>query len=461
MPKRCSNHGWWGSVDAGERGEVVTNITELSAEYNRKTSEYLAGGVHYNFRRSWDATKVHFKDGQGTRVWDLDSNEYLDFFCKFGANILGHKNPEYIEAIKSALDQIVATNLSYIEYDLCKKICENYNSIDKVRFSLSGTEAVQNALRLARAYTGKSKFIRFIFHYHGNADNIMGGKPVNDADYYPIEYNGDPRGTYGRAADIMESQSYILPWNNIDTLKAFVETHKDQLAAIITEPICVNTKSMTPSPEYLDILRSLCTQNNIVLIFDEVITGFRVSLGGAQRLFGIKPDLTVLGKAISGGAMPLSVIGGKQEIMNLYETNKVTHGGTFNGYTLGLVAANKTIDILSRNNGEVYKHMEYHFSELLAKFKEKASYYGFSIDIHGHPTCSSFSCRKWEHNLRIPPNMLETVISRAMFDYGILLSNTTTFYSNISICNDDIDVFSSRLDAIFEHSVNKLENMKV
>lgn len=177
---------------------------------------------------------------------------------------MGHKNTEYIEAIKSALDMIVATNLSYIEYDLCKKICENFNSIDKVRFSLSGTEAVQNALRLARAYTGKSKFIRFISHYHGNADNIMGGKPVNDVDYYPIEYNGDPRGTYGRATGIMESQSYILPWNNIDILKAFVETHKDQVAAIITEPICVNTKSMTPSPVYLDTLRSLCTQNNIV-----------------------------------------------------------------------------------------------------------------------------------------------------------------------------------------------------
>lgn len=439
----------------------MVNVTELSEAYNIKTSEYLAGGVHYNFRRSWDSTRVHFKDGQGTRAWDFDGNEYLDFFCKFGANILGHKNSEYIEAIKSALDQILATNLSYIEYDLCKKICTIFDSIDKVRFSLSGTEAVQNALRLARAYTGKTKFVRFVSHYHGNADNIMGGKPADDIDYYPVEYNGDPRGTYGRAADIMANQSYILPWNNVEILTTFVETHKDQLAAIITEPICVNTKSMTPSQEYLSALRELCTQNNIVLIFDEVITGFRVSLGGAQSLFGIKPDLTVLGKAVSGGAMPLSVIGGKREIMDLYGINKVTHGGTFNGYTLGLVAANKAIDILARNDGEVYRHMEHYFSELLAKFKETASHYGFHIDIHGHPTCSSFSCRRWEQNVRLPPDILETVISRAMFDHGILLSNTSTFYSNIAICKDDLGLFESRLNAIFEHSVNKLENMKV
>lgn len=439
----------------------MSNITEQSKAYNKKTAEYLAGGVHYNFRRSWEATKVHFIDGQGTRAWDLDRNEYLDFFCKFGANILGHKNPEYIDSIKSALDGIVATNLSYMEYDLCKKICGIFDSIDKVRFSLSGTEAVQNALRLARAYTEKSKFIRFSSHYHGNADNIMGGKPVNNIEYYPIEYKGDPRGTYGRASDIMESQSYILPWNDIEILTAFVETHKDELAGIITEPICVNNKSMTPSLEYLSALRNLCTQYNIVLIFDEVITGFRVSLGGAQSLFGIKPDLTVLGKAVSGGAVPLSVIGGKQEIMDLYSMNKVTHGGTFNGYTLGLVAANTTIDILARNNGEVYKHMECYFSELLSKFKETALTYGFHIDIHGHPTCSSFSCNSWEFNKHIPPDMLETVISRAMFDNGILLSNSSTFYSNTAICKDDVDLFSSRLNTVFEHSVSKLKNMKV
>ncbi|MCX8131689.1 MAG: aminotransferase class III-fold pyridoxal phosphate-dependent enzyme [Clostridia bacterium] len=439
----------------------MTNLTEQSKIYNKKTEKYLAGGVHYNFRRSWDATKVHFTDGQGTRAWDLDGNEYLDFFCKFGANILGHKNPEYIDAIKGALDRVVATSLAYMEYDLCKKICEIFSSVDKVRFSLSGTEAVQNALRLARGYTGKPKFIRFISHYHGNSDNIMGGKPADNIDYYPVEYNGDPRGTYGRALDIMGKQSYMLPWNDAKILKSFVETHKDELAAIITEPICVNTKSMTPSSEYLTALRDLCTQNNIVLIFDEVITGFRVALGGAQSLFGIKPDLTILGKAVSGGAMPLSVIGGKQEIMDLYSTNKVTHGGTFNGYTLGLVAANTTIDILARNSGEIYKHMECHFSELLAKFKEAALHYGFHIDIHGHPTCSSFSCSRWEPNANVLPDVLETVISRAMFDHGILLSNRTTFYSNTAICKDDIDLFSSRLNAVFEHSASKLENMKV
>lgn len=439
----------------------MTNIIEKSNEYNKKVEKYLAGGVHYNFRRSWDATKIHFKDGKGTRAWDLDDNEYLDFFCKFGANILGHKNIEYTDAIKNALDKIVATNLSYVEYDVCKKICNSIKSVDKVRFSLSGTEAVQNAIRLARAYTRKDKFIRFISHYHGNADNIMGGKPADNIEYRPIEYNGDPRGTFGRFTDIMASQSYLLPWNDVDKLKDFVEKHHTELAAIITEPICVNTKSMTPSQEYLDALRNLCTKYNIVLIFDEVITGFRVALGGAQSLFGITPDLTILGKAIAGGAMPVSAIGGKKEIMDLYSTNKVTHGGTFNGYTLGLVAVNATIDILSRNNGEVYKNMELIFSKLLKDFKDVALNYGFYVNIHGHPTCSSFSCDKWENNPDIPSSLLETIISRSLYDNGILLSNSSTFYANAAACKEDVELFNDRLNNVFEDVVNKLKKMRV
>lgn len=434
---------------------------EKSKLYNEKTSLYLAGGVHYNFRNPWDTQKIHFVSGKGTRIRDMDDNEYLDFFCKFGSNILGHGNEEYIEALKDSLGHITATNLSYLEYDVCKKICESVKSVDSVRFSLSGTEAVQNALRLARAYTNKNKFIRFVSHYHGNADNIMGGKPNNVSDYEPIEYKGDPRGTNGRASNIMAEQSFLLPWNDTDILEKTILKHKDEIAAIITEPICVNTKSEKPNPKYLATLRRLCTENNILLIFDEVITGFRVTLGGAQALFDIQPDLSVFGKAIAGGTVPLSAIGGRREIMDLYSKNSVIHAGTFNGYPLGLAAARATINILSRESGAVYEHMNQYYKKLLDIFKRTAFDYGLEIIIHGHPTCASFSCVKWIDNLRIPSDFLEMTINRALSEHGILLSNTTTFYSNISINNSDIDMFQFRLSQVFKHVIEKLRKIKV
>lgn len=434
---------------------------EKSKELNKKTMQYLPGGVNYNFRETWNTAKIHFIYGKGTRIWDVDGNEYLDFFCKFGANILGHGNQEYIEALKEAMSKIVATNLCYLEYDVCKKICDCVKSVDKVRFCLSGTEAVQNALRLARAYTKKNKFIRFVSHYHGNADNIMGGKTDVSAGYIPVEYIGDPKGTYGRAKGIMAEQSFLLPWNNVEVLEQIISEHKEEIAAVITEPICVNTKSRYPDPNYFSFLKKLCTENNILLIFDEVITGFRIGLGGAQSLFKIQPDLSVFGKAIAGGALPLSAIGGKSDIMDLYSNNYVSHANTFNGYPLGLAAANVTIDILSRDGGEVYEHMNHYYEKLLYIFKSTATRYGFEIIIHGHPSCSSFSCLKWNGNMNIPQNMLEVVISRSCSDYGILLSNKTTFYANISTNNSDIELFKERIERVFKDACLKLEKIKI
>lgn len=432
-----------------------------SKEFNKKTMQYLPGGVNYNFRETWNTAKIHFISGKGTRIWDLDGNEYLDFFCKFGANILGHANEEYINALKEAMGKILATNLCYLEYDVCKKISECVDSVDKVRFCLSGTEAVQHALRLSRAYTKKNKFIRFISHYHGNADNIMGGKADITTGYKPIEYIGDPKGTYGRAKGIMADQSFLIPWNDTAVLEQIISENKDEIAAVITEPICVNTKSRYPEPGYFNHLRKLCTKNNIVLIFDEVITGFRVALGGAQSIFEIQPDLTIFGKAIAGGALPLSAIGGKTDIMDLYSQNYVSHANTFNGYPLGLAAANTTIDILSRNGGEVYEHMKHCYEKILYIFKSTAARYGFTIIIHGHPSCSSFSCLKWDGNKNVPQHMLEVVISRACSDNGILLSNKTTFYANISTNNNDIELFKERLEQVFKDACCKLEKMKI
>src|SRR5699024_6681275 len=159
-----------------------------------------------------------------------------------------------------------------------------------IRFGLSGTEIVQNALRLARAWTGKNRFIRFEGHYHGNADNIMGGKANNLNNPIPLDYIGDLKGTAGRATDSMESQSYILPWNDEQVLEDLLSKRADEVAAIIMEPVCVNGGGMMPDRNYLKKVRELCDTYNIVLIFDEIITGLRMGLGGAQTYFDVLPD---------------------------------------------------------------------------------------------------------------------------------------------------------------------------
>ena len=148
-----------------------------------------------------------------------------------------------------------------------------------IRFGLSGTEIVQNALRLARAWTGKNRFVRFIGHYHGNADNIMGGRAPKTGDPIPSDYVGDLKGTDGRAKDSMESQSYLIPWNNADILENLLKSKGHEIAAVITEPVCVNGGSVLPAPGYLKRVRELCDEYNVVLIFDEIITGFRMGLG--------------------------------------------------------------------------------------------------------------------------------------------------------------------------------------
>ena len=287
----------------------------------------------------------------------------------------------------------------------------------------------------------------------------MGGISDDIADPTPHPFHGDTRGTQGRANNVLESQSYLIDWNDEEKLENLLQRKGNEIAAIITEPICVNGQVKFSKSGYLEKVRQLCTKYNILLIFDEVITGFRISLGGAQKYLGIMPDITVLGKALAGGTLPLSAVVGKKDIMDLYTKNKVVHANTFNGYTLGLTAAKATLEILSSNE-DVYKYMESQFIKITGAFQQEAKKYNFNINILGHPTCSAFDCSSWDENDRFDSKTLNTVLSRTMLEEGILLSNTTTFYSNISITDDDIELFKSRLPNVFNAAVAKIEKLK-
>ena len=431
-----------------------------SSGHMKKVSKLLPGGRHYNFytpstKISWTIPVVK---GQGSRVWDIDGNEYLDLFCKFGALIVGHNNPQYNEALKKCIDKVLAADQSDIEFELCEKLVYYVPCAEYVRFGLSGTESVQNTLRLARAYTNRNRFIRFYGHYHGNADNIMGGSISNDLNYpIPKRSKDDMLETDGRAANIMEDQSFLLPWNDIKTLTSVVEQHHDDIAAILMEPICMNGGGVFPSSGYLEKTRALCDKFHIVLIFDEVITGMRVGLGGAQTLLNVIPDLTIYGKALAGGALPVSAIMGKRDIMKAYSDATVIHAGTFNGYPLGLAAALATFKIIEADP-QCYERMAKHLQQIGRCMLQAAQEVGLPVVLQGVDAGLVYHTQK--EVLERPDSYRDEVKLRDMFIrarcelYGIQISPISRIYANMMMTDDDVRFFQDRIGDVLADANN-------
>jgi len=320
-----------------------------------------------------------------------------------------------------------------------------------VRFGLSGTEIVQNALRLARGYTGKNRFVRFIGHYHGSADNIIGGRYEGPERPVPVDFPSDPRGTDGRAEGILESQSFLLPWNDPVVLERTLRSRHGEIAAVICEPILINGGGIMPRPGYLEGMRALCDELNIVLIFDEIITGFRAALGGAQEIVGVVPDLTTLGKAIASG-MPVSALGGKRAIMTLYEKKRVMHAGTFNGYPLGMAAVRATLTILRRGGGEAYRHMARCRAAIAAALLEEARRIGFPLAVQGTDTIGIFHCRERAvqdvEDLGYMDQIRDTVLYNELSYHGILVAPVSRLYMNVMFDDADLDFFRERIPAV-------------
>lgn len=430
---------------------------------NKTLAKNLAGGVHYNFRFPWEKAPLHFVSGKGLRLKDVDGNEYLDFYAKFGAMILGHNNNEFTEYLVNFIEtSLLAIDHGQLDASVSAKIIQHVPSAEKIRFSLSGSEAVQNALRLARAYTKKNKFIRFLGHYHGNMDNILGGTILDIQQPVPVEYNKDYRGTAGRAKGILESQSYMIPWNNTEIIENLLNQHADDIAAIIMEPISVNGGGIMPRMEYLASVQKLSKKFNVIIIFDEVITGFRVGLGGAQELFNVMPDITILGKAISGGGVPVSCITGKKNIMDLYTNRTVVQGGTFNGYPLGMAAVNATLNILEKEGR--YLRMDSTMKQIMAILENEAKKIGFDLVIQGPPSCFHIHCRtailddtsQWD----ITVQNKEQILREVLLAEGILVAPLCRFYSNIMITDDDVTLFEKKIRNAFPIAMKKIEAIK-
>lgn len=346
----------------------------------------MAGGVGSRARISVGATPIFSTHGKGAHLWDVDGNEYIDFLLGFGPLILGHCPPAVTHAVRAQLDRGTMFGTCHeLEIAVSKRIVELVPSIDLVNFHSTGSEAVQTCLRLARAFTGRNKIIKFEGNYHGWIDNVY-------CSLYPgipafVGLDHAPRKTLSTPGQPESSldEMIILPWNDLDAVEGTLRARYYEIAGIIMEPIMANSFVISPKPGYLDDLRKLTEQYGVVLIFDEVITGFRAALGGAQEYYGVHPDLTVLGKALGGG-YPISAYGGKKEIMSLAADLKVVFGGTYNSNPLVMAAADATLGELSRGNGAIYQHMRQIGRRLKTGLKAVADRNDIPLQVQGPDT---------------------------------------------------------------------------
>lgn len=321
-----------------------------SAELLERARQSLAGGVSSEFRKYNHPHAIFYSHASGSRVYDVDGNEYIDFTLSQGPMLVGHNHPHVVKRVEEyARNGQLYAGQHLLEIELAEKLQKMIPSAELMRFCLDGSEAVQTALRVARAKTGKQKFLRFEGHYHGWLDNVAWGLSTPTLESLGPRASPNLHAWSAGLPAQVENNFILLPWNDFTLLEKTVKARHEEIAAIITEPIMCNNGCIMPKDGYLQGMRDLCNQYNIALIFDEVITGFRTSLGGAQSYFKITPDLSIFAKALASG-YPISAIVGKKEWMQLIAEGKVIHAGTMNSSNSTIAAAIGTLEVLENEN---------------------------------------------------------------------------------------------------------------
>ncbi|MGV3761317.1 aspartate aminotransferase family protein [Parapedobacter sp.] len=335
---------------------MIESRYQESAQLLKRAGKVLAGGVSSEFRKYNHPHAIFYTHGSGSRIYDADGNEYLDFTLSQGPLIVGHSHPEVIGAVAeySATGQLYAGQ-HLKEIELAEKLHELIPSAELMRFCLDGSEAVQTALRVARAKTGKQKFLRFEGHYHGWLDNVAWGISTPSAEALGSRDEPSVYPWSSGLATHSRDEFIVLPWNDLELVQKTVAAHHANLAAIITEPVMCNNGCIPPAEGFLQGLRDSCDEYGLALIFDEVITGFRLGLGGAQTYFGVTPDLSIFAKAIASG-YPISAVVGKRAWMEEIESARVIHAGTMNSGNATVAAALATITVLE-NDQHTYQRM--------------------------------------------------------------------------------------------------------
>ncbi|MDQ0495579.1 glutamate-1-semialdehyde 2,1-aminomutase [Paenibacillus brasilensis] len=353
-----------------------------------EAKQYIPGGVNSPVRafKSVGITPVYIDHGEGSRVYDIDGQSYIDYVCSWGPLIMGHAHPEVVKALQATVVKGTSFGAPTLaETEMAKLVCERVPSMDLVRMVNSGTEATMSAIRLARGFTKRSKILKFEGSYHGHADSLLIKAGSGVATLGLPDSPGVP--------EVVATHTITVPYNDLASVKLAFEKFGEEIAAIIVEPVAGNMGVVPPQSGFLEGLREVTRQYGSLLIFDEVMTGFRVGLHSAQGRFGVTPDLTCLGKVIGGG-LPVGAYGGRRDILEqIAPSGPIYQAGTLSGNPLAMAAGYSTLKLLTP---EVYDRLEERAARLQAGFERNARELGIPVTINrvGSMVCPFFTDEK-------------------------------------------------------------------
>jgi len=404
-----------------------------------RAQKVIPGGVNSPVRafRQVGGVPRFVSKANGPYFWDADNKRYIDLIMSWGPMIAGHAHPEIVEAVqKAAMSSFSFGAPTEGEIELAERICGLMPSIEQIRMVSSGTEATMSALRLARGYTGRDLIVKFEGCYHGHADSLLVKAGSGLLTFADSTQNAPSSG--GVPQDVVK-HTLVLPYNDTSAIEAVFQKQGDHIAAVILEPIAGNMNLIKAKPEFLAAIRNLTAQHGAVLIYDEVMTGFRVALGGAQSLQGITPDLTCLGK-VMGGGMPMAAFGGKQEIMSkLAPLGTVYQAGTLSGNPVAVAAGLKTLEIVAREG--FYECLAGQTEKLMLGLKTAADHAGvpFAVDSIGGMFGFYFTSAVPTSFAEVTQSNIEAfkLFFHAMLDEGVYLAPSAYEAGFTSIAHDN------------------------
>jgi len=412
-------------------------------------------GKNSNVRRGAQGTALFFQRSEGARYFDFDGKDYIDFVAGMGPAIWGHSNAEYFAAIEEQTRRLfsIPSTIAQTEAEvlLAEKIVEHVPCAEWVRFGISGSEADQLVVRIARGHTGRRFVLRFHKHYHGWIDGVAGGglPLVGQTPPLTSESPDDSAGIAPHSRD----DTLLIPWNDAEALRTVLERHGEDIALVLMEPVMLNFGCCPPRDGYLQEVRDLCDRYGVLLCFDEVFTGFRVALGGAQEVFGVTPDLVVLAKAIAGG-MPLAAVAGSRKVMQVLRDDTVLVGGTFNSFPLSIAAALKNIEMLERDEGEFYRHIDDVQSRLMSGIREIGLRQGQPVFLQGPRGVFHMNFAADLEVAYTPDELMAgadweklAAFNEALLGERVLIGGGSRFVLSAALSDSDIEDALDRIDA--------------
>lgn len=428
-------------MESQNASAVTTNRYATSHALLERSRQALAGGISSPVRLHFPEL-LFLREALGPRVWDVDGNEYIDYSLAWGLLILGHCHPQVVEALRRQVQLPHIYGAQHeLEYLVAEKVQQLVPCAERVAFTSSGTEAVQLALRLARAFTNRALVMKFEGHYHGWVDSVLLSYKNTLDELGPLE---QPRTVPGSKGQVPDSTQNVVTaeWNNLASVERVFKACGASLAAVIAEPVLVNSGALMPEPGFLTALRRLTQEHGALLVFDEVITGFRIALGGAQAALGVTPDLATFGKAIGGG-VTLSAIAGRKEIMEQIAGGGVVYGGSYNGNPIALAASKATLDELARDGEAALVRANQLGTQLMDGLRSAAKEVGVPLLITGFGTAFSLHFtagaqpRSYRDTLRDDKAALARFLRLAL-DEGLFLLPDGRVYTSVVHTERDI-----------------------